>query len=148
MCWCGYPALLVHFGIGRFLLAIPTEFRRDAENGVDNSEYGMRNSELRYGGCPARQSALLRERVGFAALSAESTLGLKSGSRTAAAPKPAPKSQKWKPHCGLSGLSSFDSRRRCVWRGKHSADSPRCHSDTRKTCPALIYGRAGRAIYI
>ena len=36
--------------------------------------------------------------------------GLKCGSRTAAAPKPAPKSQKWKPHCGLSGLSSFDSR--------------------------------------
>ena len=26
------------------------------------------------------------------------------------APKPAPKSQMWKPHCGLSGLSSFDSR--------------------------------------
>ena len=36
--------------------------------------------------------------------------GLKCGSRTAAAPKPAPKSQKWKPHCGLSGLSS------CGWR--------------------------------
>ena len=54
--------------------------------------------------------AFLRDRIGFAMFSAGSTLGLKCGSRTAAAPKPAPKSQKWKPHCGLSGLSSFDSR--------------------------------------
>ena len=34
------------------------------------------------------------------------------------APKPAPKSQKWKPHCGLSGLSSFDSRRGYALRGE------------------------------
>ena len=45
--------------------------------------------------------------------------GLKCGSRTAAAPKPAPKSQKWKPHCGLSGLSSLDSQRRYM---KHSRE--------------------------
>ena len=31
----------------------------------------------------------------------------------------------WKPHCGLSGLSSFDSRRGCALRGEHSAEAQR-----------------------
>ena len=43
--------------------------------------------------------ASLRNRIGFAAFSAGSTLGLR-------APKPAPKSRMWKRHCRLSGLSS------------------------------------------
>ena len=58
----------------------------------------------------------------------------------AARPKPAPKSRMWKPHCGLSGLSS-----RCGGVGlvRIRAAVIRVHGKTR---PALIYGRAGRAV--
>ena len=54
----GYRALLVHFGLVRFFMAIPTENERDAENGV--------------GGEAKR---VLREHIGFAAFSAGSPLG-------------------------------------------------------------------------
>ena len=73
----------------------------------------------------ARQSAFLREHIGFVVLSAGSPLGAECGSRTAAAPKPAPKSRMWKRHCRLSGLSSFDSRCGRVLRGGHSARAQR-----------------------
>ena len=35
MCWCGYRSLWVHFGLVRFLLAIPTELR---------GQFGIRNA--------------------------------------------------------------------------------------------------------
>ena len=38
-------------------------------------------------------------------------------------PKPAPKSRIWKPHCGLSGLSSFGPRRGYVLRGEGDSDT-------------------------
>ena len=56
-----------------------------------------------------------------------------SGSRTAAAPKPAPKSH-W-----LSGLSSFDSQRECI---KHSKG----RSGITKTRPAITQSRTGWAV--
>ena len=43
-----------------------------------NSECGMRNSELGYGGWSVRQSALLRKHIGFAMFPAGSTLGLRA----------------------------------------------------------------------
>ena len=63
----GYRALLVHFEIARFLAAIPTENEGDAENG------GTRRTES-----AARQSAFLRDRIGFVMFSAGSTLGLRA----------------------------------------------------------------------
>ena len=60
----GYPDFLVHFGIVRFLAAIPTENEGDAENG------GTRGTES-----AARQSAFLRDRIGFEVFSAGSPLG-------------------------------------------------------------------------
>ena len=68
-CRCGYRALRVHFKQVRFLAAIPTE-DEGTGNGADDEGMG----------------AALRKRIGFAAFSAGSTLGLKCGSRTAAAP--------------------------------------------------------------
>ena len=50
-------------------MAIPTENERDAENGVGGEA-----------------KCVLCEHIGFAVFSAGSTLGLKCGSRTAAAP--------------------------------------------------------------
>ena len=41
----------------------------------------------------------------------------------AARPQTCAKEPMWKPHCGLSGLSSFDSRRGCLLRGAHSANA-------------------------
>ena len=84
---CGYRTCLVHFGIERFFASIPTGLRSRRRGG----------------------SAFLRKPLGFVMFPRGVRWGLKCGSRTAAAPKPAPRSQKWKPHCGLSGLSSFDS---------------------------------------
>ena len=72
-CRYGYRGWLVHFGSVRFLAAIPTEDEGDGEdagNGADDEGMG----------------AALRKRIGFAAFSAGSTLGLKCGSRSAAAP--------------------------------------------------------------
>ena len=66
---CGYRTWFVHFGIARFLAAIPTGKRRDAGNGRTESA--------------ARQSAFLREHIGFVVLSAGSPLGAECGSRTA-----------------------------------------------------------------
>ena len=57
----GYRALLVHFGLVRFLAAIPTENER---------ERGRRRTES-----AARQSAFLRDRISFAMFSAGSPLG-------------------------------------------------------------------------
>ena len=62
----GYPALLVHFGTVRFLMAIPTENEgtgdeRDAGDGERSRRWGV--------------SAFLRDRIGFAMFSAGSPLG-------------------------------------------------------------------------
>ena len=57
----GYRALLVHFGLVRFFMAIPTEIER---------ERGRRRTES-----AARQSAFLRDHISFAAFSAGSPLG-------------------------------------------------------------------------
>ena len=53
---CGYQALLVHFGLVRFLQAIPTELRNRRRS----------------------VSTLLRSPIGIAMLSAGSTLGLRA----------------------------------------------------------------------
>ena len=117
-------------------------FRRGSGSPVVRSRVDVRLSDLAgslrvcafSGGDPdgergtesaARQSAFLRKRIGFVVLSAGSPLGAECGSRTAAAPKPAPKSRMWKRHCRLSGLSSFDSRCGRVLRGGHSARAQR-----------------------
>ena len=55
---CGYRTSWVHFGLARFLAAIPTE---DAENGVGGEA-----------------KCVLREHIGFAVFSAGSTLGLRA----------------------------------------------------------------------
>ena len=55
---CDYRGWLVHFGLARFLAAIPTE---DAENGVGGEA-----------------KCVLREHIGFAVFSAGSTLGLRA----------------------------------------------------------------------
>ena len=60
---CGYPALLVHFGLARFLAAIPTENEGTGERGERSRRRGV--------------SALLRDRIGFVMFSAGSTLGQK-----------------------------------------------------------------------
>ena len=62
----GYPALLVHFGLARFFMAIPTENEGTGERG----ERRERRTES-----AARQSAFLRDRIGFAVFSAGSPLG-------------------------------------------------------------------------
>ena len=157
MTLCGYRAYLVHFGIVRFFMAIPTEYE------------GTRGTES-----AARRSAFLREPIGFDMFSVGSTLGLRApdcaketslpglssfdsrrgcvlrgegdsgttqtctspiyarASRVAAQASLFMQSSesgrvKWKPHCGLSGLSSFDSRRGCVLRGEGD-------SGTTQTC--------------
>ena len=89
---CGYRTLRVHFRYVRFLMAIPTEKRGNA---------GRTESA-------ARRNCVLRNHIGFAMLSAGSTLGLKCGSRTAGAPDCARETS-------LPGLSSFDSRRGCAY---------------------------------
>ena len=92
----GYPALLVHFEIARFHVAIPTEDEGDEET-RGNGRDGERSRRWVV-------SALLRDRIGFAVFSAGSTLGLRA------------------PDCAketrLPGLSSFDSRCGCVSRGQ------------------------------
>ena len=62
----GYPALLVHFGLARFFMAIPTENEGTGERG----ERRERRTES-----AARQSAFLRDRISFAVFSAGSPLG-------------------------------------------------------------------------
>ena len=57
----GYRTWLVYFGLARFFMAIPTENERDG---------GTRRTES-----AARQSAFLRDRIGFAVFSAGSPLG-------------------------------------------------------------------------
>ena len=61
MTLCGYQTLLVHFGLVRFFMAIPTEYE------------GTRGTES-----AARRSAFLREPIGFDMFSAGSTLGLRA----------------------------------------------------------------------
>ena len=65
----GYPAFLVHFGLARFFMAIPTENEGTGERG----ERRERRTES-----AARQSAFLRDHIGFAVFSAGSTLGLRA----------------------------------------------------------------------
>ena len=98
---CGYRTCLVHFWIVRFLAAIPTEYE------------GTRGTES-----ATRQSTLLRESLGLVMLSAGSTLGAKKVEAALRPPRTAPKSQKWKPHCGLSGLSSYDSQQSTLYARK------------------------------
>ena len=86
----GYPDFLVHFGIVRFLAAIPTGDERDARDG---------------------ERSRRRDRVRFCVI----VLALPCfprGVRWGYAPQTAPKSLR------LSGLSSFDSRRGRVLRGE------------------------------
>ena len=85
---CGYRALWVHFGRVRFFMAIPTENEGTGERG----ERRERRTES-----AARQSAFLRDRIGFVMFSAGSPLG-------AARPQTCAKETR------LPGLSSFDSR--------------------------------------
>ena len=59
----GYRALLVHFGLARFFMAIPTENEGTGERGERRTESA------------ARQSAFLRDRISFAVFSAGSPLG-------------------------------------------------------------------------
>ena len=59
--WCGYPAFLVHFGLARFFMAIPTENEGTGERGERSRRRGV--------------SALLREHIGFEVFSAGSPLG-------------------------------------------------------------------------
>ena len=61
MTLCGYQTLLVHFGLVRFFMAIPTEYE------------GTRGTES-----AARCRTLLRKPLGLAAFSAGSTLGLRA----------------------------------------------------------------------
>ena len=79
---CGHRISWVHFGLARFFMAIPTENEGTGERG----ERRERRTES-----AARQSAFLRDRISFAMFSAGSPLGAECGSRTAAAPKPAPR---------------------------------------------------------
>ena len=60
----GYRGWLVHFGFVRFLAAIPTE---------NEERRGTRRTES-----AARQSAFLRNHIGFAMFPAGSTLGLRA----------------------------------------------------------------------
>ena len=85
---CGYLPLWVHFKLSRLFLAITTGCRGRGERG------------WRRGRC-----TLLRGRIGFAAFSAGSTLGL-NVEAALRPPQTAPKSRMWKRHCRLSGLSS------------------------------------------
>ena len=82
---------------------------------------------------------LLHNHIGLAMLSAGRTLGL-NVEAALRPPQTAPKSRMWKRHCRLSGLSS-----RCggVTLVRIRAFVTRVHEKTR---PALIYGRAGRAV--
>ena len=64
---CGYRTWLVHFGFARFFMAIPTENEGDGENAGDEGTESA-----------ARQSALLREHIGFVVFSAGSPLGLRA----------------------------------------------------------------------
>ena len=59
----GYRALLVHFGLARFFMAIPTGNEETREHGERSRRRGV--------------GAFLRERIGFAMFSAGSTLGQK-----------------------------------------------------------------------
>ena len=68
-CRCGYLPLWVHFGFGRLFVAISTGYRSTGERG--NGRTGLRG--WRRGLC-----ALLRKHIGFAILSAGSTLGLRA----------------------------------------------------------------------
>ena len=104
----GYRALLVHFGLARFFMAIPTE------------NEGTRRTES-----AARQSAFLREHIGFAAFSAGSPLG-------AACPQTCAKesSTLW---TLLRGWTS--GKVRFARRGWGGADSRRRHPGIRKDPP-------------
>ena len=62
----GYPAFLVHFGLARFCMAIPTETVGTGERG----ERRERRTES-----AARQSVFLRDHIGFVVFSAGSPLG-------------------------------------------------------------------------
>ena len=84
----GYLPWMVHFGLGCFLQVLSTGCRGRGERG------------WRRGLC-----AFLRRRIGFAAFSAGSTLGL-NVEAALRPPQTAPKSRMWKRHCRLSGLSS------------------------------------------
>ena len=84
---------------------------------------GTRGRGWRRGAC-----ASLRKRIGTVMLSAGSTLGLNMEAALRP-PQTAPKSQKWKPHCGLSGLSSGADRvAKCVLHGLSGLLIPNCPS--------------------
>ena len=64
MTLCGYRACLVHFGLVRFFMAIPTEYEGTQRRGERSRRRGV--------------GALLCERIGFDMVSAGSTLGLRA----------------------------------------------------------------------
>ena len=157
---CGYRALLVHFGLVRFFMAIPTENER---------ERGRRRTES-----AARQSAFLRDRISFAMFSAGSPLGaarpqtcakesstlwtlftLRRGwggadsrRRHPGTRKAPPGSDKRRPHCGWPGgsgciLLTFLALRGSKWN--RPAGEPPGGSGAESGCNARSEVRAGSA---
>ena len=171
-CWRGYRLRLVHFGLVRFFMAISTGYRGRGATRERGWRRGLCTSlrchislaMLSAGSTLGLRAPNLRQRVfdsldslhaaaglgwyeyaAFVRLCA-GTLALQCfppGERWGCAPQTAPKSH-W-----LSGLSSGAGRvRKCVSRGgavlvRIRAAVARVHGKTR---PALIYGRAGRAV--
>ena len=118
----GYRGWLVHFGIVRFHVAIPTENEGDARDGE--------RSRRRIG------SALLRDRIGFAMFSAGSPLGR----NVEAALRPRP--QTCAKETRLPGLSSFDSQCGYVLRGEGRSGATETYGKAPRGGGAARYRRA------
>ena len=132
---CGYRDSLVHFGFARFFMAIPTEFPtqppagdpEEVQEAIGKPPGGRIDLEQKAYPFAVTRNAndVRRNRVAiyscfsfmFLWYSDCAFAAIPRGERWGCAPQTAPKSQKWKPHCGLSGLSSCGSRG-CVLRGE------------------------------
>ena len=128
----GYRTWLVHFGLARFFMAIPTENERDGGTRRRKGT-GERGERKGRGGRRRRRGeaeCVFAQAYRLCGVFRGECAGAKGGSRTAAAPQTAPKSH-W-----LSGLSSFGSRCGCVLRSEGD-------SRTTRACLAPISG--GRA---
>ena len=142
---CGYPDFLVHFGLARFLWRRSrrrTKETRRTESAARllcafaQSHRPCNSFRGEYVGAarpkPAPKSLRLSGLSSFDSRCGcvsrgeglecitETCPAPISGGRTAAgrAGRVMLRGSKWKPHSGLSGLSSFDSRRGCVSRGE------------------------------
>ena len=141
---CGYRAFLVHFGRARFLWRRSrrrTEGRGERSRRRDRVRFCVTALALscfprgvRWGYAPqtapkshwlsglssfdSRRGCVSR-RKGLECITETCSAPI-SGGRTAAgrAGRVMLRGSKWKPHSGLPGLSSFDSRRGCVSRGE------------------------------